>query len=96
MQKCKNCSHQFEWKSIVKSIWLKLYAPIVCESCGTKHYADFSSKLIVAFSLYIPVLIYKYIYSILGNYSIIIYIIWIIFMICITPFITKYHTKKIN
>jgi len=94
MQKCKKCSQQFGWKSIIKSIWLRLYAPIICDKCNTKHYADFSTKLIVAFSLYIPVLINKYVYNIFGYYSIIIYIIWIVAMICITPFIAKYHIKN--
>lgn len=94
MQKCEKCSNQFGWKSIIKSIWLRLYAPIVCDSCGTKHYANFTSKLIVAFSLYVPVLVNNYVYSIFKNYSIIIYIIWIVIMICITPFFARYHIKS--
>jgi len=96
MQKCKECSNEFKYKDILKSIWVKGYAPIVCVECETKHYVNFSTRLILSLSLFTPLIIINFVNLRLDsffNFSIIQYLMWIFAIICITPFFARYHTK---
>lgn len=93
MQKCHKCSNQFKWKTIIKSIWLG-YTPIVCDSCDTKHYVNFTTRLILAISISIPLITRVFIFnSFFENYVLLIYPIWITIFICITPFFARYHIE---
>jgi len=99
MQKCKECSSKFRYKNVMKSIWLHEYV-IVCVNCGTKYYANFSTRLILSLSIFLPLIINNFanlIYDDFYNpsyYFIILYLIWIIIIIGITPFYVRYHTKS--
>ena len=96
MQKCKKCSNKFKYKDILKSIWVKGYAPIVCVKCDTKHYVNFSTRLILSLSIFTPLIIINFAnlsFDHFFNFSIIHYLMWIFATICITPFFARYHTK---
>lgn len=97
MQKCKVCSNKFKYKDILKSIWLKGYnVPIVCVECETKHYVNWSTRLILSLSIFTPLIIINFA-NLSSNYffkiSIIQYLMWTFVIICITPFFARYHTK---
>lgn len=93
IQKCKNCSRQFKWYSVFKSIMVG-YRPVECEYCKTQHYIYFMSRMLFAISIPLPLLFQKYCYSYFGSYSIFIYLIWIVFTICIFPFLARYYIKN--
>lgn len=94
IQRCKNCSKEFQWKSIIKSIWGG-YKPIECDNCKTKHYPIFVCRFIVALSIALPVFFSQILYSIFRSYSLIIlvYFIWIFIVVSIAPFYFRYNIK---
>lgn len=96
MQKCKKCFNKFKYKDILKSMWVKGYAPIVCTECGTKHYVNWSTRLILSLSIFTPLIIINSVNLSSNhfiNFSIIHYLIWVFAVICITPFFARYHNK---
>ncbi len=92
IQRCKNCSSQFRWHNIFKS-FLFGYRPIECERCKTKHYINFISRLVVSIGIPLPLLFQKYCYRYFGAYSLLIYLIWASFILCIFPYFMRYHIK---
>lgn len=93
MQKCKECSNSFKYKDIMKSIWIRGYAPIVCDKCNAKYHVRFSTRLILSLSVTLPVIIINVgnlINYIFFNVSLVSYILWVITMIFITPFYARY------
>lgn len=97
MQRCKECSNKFKYKDILKSIWLKGYHdPIICVECETKHYVNWSTKLILSLSIFTPSIIINFV-NLSSNHrfkiSIIQFLMWIFAIIFITPFFARYHTK---
>ena len=96
MQKCQKCSTQFSWKNIMKSIWLSfVYKPIKCISCGSKHYINFTTRLILGCAMGVPLLLFINIRGSdsFGHYNLLLYILWIGLIICITPFFARYHLE---
>lgn len=96
MQKCKVCSNKFKYIDILKSIWVKGYAPIVCTECGTKHYVKWATRLILSLSIFAPLIIFNFANlssNHFFNFSIIQYLLWDFAIICITPFFARYHNK---
>lgn len=97
MQECRECSNKFRYKDIMKSIWINgYYAPMVCDKCNTKHYVSFSTRLILSLSVILPIVIVnisKRINYRFFNVSLILYIIWAILIIALTPFYAKYYVK---
>ncbi|MBP1925100.1 CXXC-20-CXXC protein [Sedimentibacter acidaminivorans] len=100
MQKCKECSNKFRYKDIIKSIWLKGYAPITCAYCDTINYVNISTRLILSLSISLPLIInvfvnlfFDYFYN-LSYFSIILYLFWVSIIIGVTPFYARYHTKS--
>lgn len=90
MQKCSNCLNQLNRKNIIKSIWLKAYAPIICEYCDTKYYINTSTRLILGLSIGGPLFFIKFAH---GLNFLIIYIIWLALVIYLTPYYARYHIK---
>jgi len=75
----------------MKSIWLSFgYKPIKCNSCGSKHYVNFTTRLILGGAIGVPLLLFINIRS-FGHYNLLLYILWIGLIICITPFFARYH-----
>ncbi|MGH4120397.1 TIGR04104 family putative zinc finger protein [Clostridium sp.] len=108
MKKCEKCSNQFTWKEIIKSIWIRSYGSIVCDSCNTEHQVAPITRLIIALSIALPPLIFNSLFILrllkfnLSNpfeaiiSGIAVYLIWIILMMCITPFYARYKLKINN
>lgn len=90
MKRCKKCSNKFKWQNIITSI-LSGYKPINCETCSTKHYVHFSTRLIIAllggglliFVLKLPNSVYKPFF----------YMLLFALVMSMSPFFTKYYTK---
>jgi CXXC-20-CXXC protein len=97
MYKCKECSNKFHYKEILKSIWLKNYAPILCDKCNTKHYVSVSTRIILGIAIMSPLIIYNLLNLIFDEYIyynvIIPYIIWLIIIVFLTPVYARYHIK---
>ncbi|WP_369430367.1 TIGR04104 family putative zinc finger protein [Clostridium tagluense] len=93
MQRCKNCSTQFKWKAIIKSMW-NYYAPVECDKCKTKHSISFIYRCILASSCALPLLFREYLFILGKSYFMFIYIAWITIMICISPFYLSYNNKN--
>lgn len=84
---------QFTWKNIMKSTFFS-YQPIECDSCNTKYYVNFSTRVFNSFGLLVPMFIYSCkikSLSTFGLYFILIYIIWIILFLGLIPFFARYH-----
>jgi len=95
MQKCNNCSSRFKRKDIIKSVWLRSYSPILCENCNTKHYFNFSTRLIIGLSIGLPLFILdRFIHS--GYYILLAYILWLTLVIYLTPSFARYYIKTKN
>lgn len=57
MQKCQECSKEFEWKRIVVSL-IGGYKPMKCNRCGSVHDISFKSRIgIVLFAVIMPILL---------------------------------------
>ncbi|WMJ77581.1 MULTISPECIES: TIGR04104 family putative zinc finger protein [unclassified Sedimentibacter] len=100
MYKCSLCSDRFKYKDVLKSIWVKGYAPIICTVCGTKHYPKISTRIVISLAMFLPLIVINSLnlffdgYVKLPNLFIIYYIIWTALLILITPFIAGYYTKS--
>jgi CXXC-20-CXXC protein len=92
MEKCSNCLSQFKRKSIIKSVWLRSYSPILCEKCNTQHYFNVSTRLICGLSIGAPILILQSLFH-YGYYILLVYILWIALVIYLTPSFARVHTK---
>lgn len=93
IQRCKKCSKQFKWKTIMKSI-SNGYEPIECDNCKTKHYLYFVYRLIGSALVMLPILFKESLYNLFDIYLILIYFIWVSISFCISPFYVRYHIKK--
>lgn len=101
MQKCIECSNSFKYNDILKSLWFNGfgYEPIKCDKCNTTHHVHFSTRLILGCLLVSPVLFINFAslffdyYFTLPDYSLVIYILWLIIIVLITPFYARYHIK---
>ena len=91
-QRCKKCSKQFKWKSVVKSIWSG-YKSIECDNCKSRHHINFVSRLLIALSIPLPLIFQRYLYSLFNSYSLLVYLIWVLLVLLISPYITRYHIK---
>lgn len=97
MQRCKVCSNKFTYKDIIKAVWFKGYAPITCSKCYTKHYTNISTRLILSFAIFLPVIIINFIHLIYDNFIfnfLIPYLIWIVITILLIPLFARYHIKS--
>ncbi|QHI71748.1 TIGR04104 family putative zinc finger protein [Aminipila terrae] len=92
IQKCKKCSKDFKWQTILKALWMG-YKPVECEYCKSKHYIYFISRLLVAISIAFPVMLQTYGYRYFRWYYILIYLIWGAIILCISPYFVRYYIK---
>jgi CXXC-20-CXXC protein len=56
LPKCPNCSHQFSWGSVFKTLW-KIDQKTECPNCGTILYPSSESRQKVGFVTLIPLLV---------------------------------------
>ncbi|MCT4619857.1 MAG: hypothetical protein N4A62_10775 [Marinisporobacter sp.] len=94
IQKCKNCSKEFQWKTVIESIWGG-YEPIECDNCKTKYQPNFISRCIFATSIALPVFFSPYLFGIFKTYPsmILAYLTWVFIVAAIAPFYFRYHIK---
>ncbi len=94
IQRCKNCSKEFKWKTIIKSLWFG-YKPIECVNCKTKHYLVLTYRIIISTGIVLPVFFSHFLSSLLKTYPLRIsfYLVWVAIVICIAPFFSRYHLE---
>lgn len=99
MQKCLKCSTQFTWKDITKSKWFSKWSgPLECKNCKTKHRISFKTKTIYnILIMVIPVLLVfverEYIVSTFGYSYLLLYLLWIVLMVCLVPFYARFNIE---
>lgn len=91
---CKNCNKMFEFKTLRKSIFWEGFHPVVCKNCGVKHKITVVSRLIFATLNSLPLLVFLLLKSKWFFNPLIVYLIWIILMYYISPFIVNSQTKE--
>ncbi len=82
--KCNKCSNGFTRKEIYNSFNGK---PIICNSCKTKHYISFISRIMFSLSPTVPLFIHIFVDY---NYPLLIFIIWILIALLAVPFYARY------
>lgn len=101
LPKCRYCSNEFTWKTIVKNLWW--YKPILCDKCNTMHKITFPSRILLSWVTLSPVYVFIYFYcenfipyfntiSFAGIYAILVAVIimWSTISNLIAPFYVKY------
>ncbi|URZ07405.1 TIGR04104 family putative zinc finger protein [Clostridium felsineum] len=95
VQKCRKCSKNFRWTTIVTSLLKGLGHPIECLNCNTKYYMKMVYRVIITVLIPLPILFHNFLYEIFKSYSSLFYIIWIFIIIVLFPFFVRYDTKEI-
>ena len=93
IQKCKSCSTQFKWTTILKSIWSG-YKPIECVNCKTKHYPRLISRVIIAVCIPIPLLFQNFLYNSVKLNLLLVYFIWVFIVVLVSPLLVRYFIKE--
>ncbi len=90
MQKCKKCGNKLKWKQILWS------SPIICKSCGTKHYVYLSSKIINWILLILISIVFNFnVFDFAGKVgSLLLNILMTIIIVAILPFLVRLYIKK--
>ncbi|WP_209459273.1 TIGR04104 family putative zinc finger protein [Youngiibacter multivorans] len=94
IQKCQNCSEQFTWKAIQKSL-LWGYKPISCTNCSSTHDISFMSRIgLVLFTTAIPMLlVFNPLMDLRIEIETALYLLWVVIVIGIAPLFVKYSIK---
>ncbi|MRH43281.1 hypothetical protein GH741_11380 [Aquibacillus halophilus] len=93
MQKCEKCQHKFKWLEVLKS-FLRFEKTYDCSICGTEHWIETTSKIIVAlFYSLAPIIGFS-----LGQTkpSLIIFIVVLAYPLLIfllSPFLYRFNSK---
>ncbi|WP_427847153.1 TIGR04104 family putative zinc finger protein [Clostridium folliculivorans] len=91
-QKCKNCSGQFRWSDVIKSIGFG--NKLECDNCKTRYYMNNSSRIVIFLLILIPLPFQVLLTSVFHSYSILIYLVWCVTILCVSPFLVKIHSKE--
>ncbi|AOR25080.1 TIGR04104 family putative zinc finger protein [Clostridium taeniosporum] len=92
---CPNCNTRFKYKDIIKSTWSLKIKDLKCKKCLKEYKLSLCSILIISTLVNMPILIiYKIMLLIGGKATILLYIIWVSFIIAITPIFCNYKEVK--
>ena len=96
MQKCKKCNSKLGYKIKLRSLSFN-YSPIICDGCGCKYCVRFSTRIIFACSMLLPLFFINYFLNTLdnGNQSYLFgsYMIWIPLAFLVMPLWARYYVK---
>ncbi len=85
--RCEYCNRKFKYREIVTSVWrVKGYKNIKCEECSTEYKLTWYSNLLINVLVTAPVLAT----NLIGSKILILYVLWLIIMILITPLFCIY------
>lgn len=94
---CNHCNERFLWKEVVWSILLA-YKPIRCRVCGKTSRITFASRYVLAFIIFIPLLIFGWgispVLHLSVFHTILIILLWCLALSMVLPFIAKYEVEK--
>ncbi len=90
--KCPTCNKCIN-KKLIFSTFIN-NKPNKCESCSNIFVITNMSRFLVISLMFLPILFQNYIFDICGNYSIIIYLLWVIFVFIISPLLLKVESKR--
>lgn len=100
IQKCNKCSTQFTWQQIIKSTFFSFGSQhMECNKCRTKHYANFTTTLIITIVISLPILLKRFTnitttFGVLEEFFIAIYLVLLALLIALTPFFARYHLEN--
>lgn len=100
IQKCKKCSNEFKWSTILKASWhWRGFIPIECESCKTMHFIKPITRVTIIILALIPLLFENYIFDVFKTYGLNAYIFWaypawVILLILLSPFFIRFYIKE--
>ena len=95
IQKCKKCGKKFEYIDVIESIGWG-YKPLTCRCCGAKYNLKMWYIFTIAVLLSLPmfftkqILIFISILSLKTAFSVLFYIIYILLIVGVYPFIIRY------
>lgn len=85
MNRCLNCKAKLKWKQIFIGL-MSINSIIICESCKEKLRVTITSRIIVAGLVSLPLLFSTFIISRLQNFSFVVYLIYGMAILLISPF----------
>jgi len=92
MQKCMKCNNKLGYKNKMGS-FLWGYSPIICEGCGSKYYVRWSTRIIYACLISLPVILLNHFVSLDHDNKLWGYLIWILLVVLVMPFWAGYYRK---
>lgn len=94
LQTCDTCGKRFNWSEIYKSLLIS-YRPIRCNECAAEHRITFSSRMIAALIIVLPMNLFVFFISPplhLSILSTLLFGILFAFLFSlVTPFLIKYR-----
>lgn len=90
-KRCLNCNTDFKWIELEKAILFSFEKVVVCKKCNKKNKFTISSRIIIAVTLAIPLLLallsLKSDYS---KYSILIFILMTLLFLLVAPLFVSF------
>ncbi|WP_169744132.1 TIGR04104 family putative zinc finger protein [Paenibacillus wynnii] len=94
MQQCLNCDKKFKYKQIMRSSMYG-YKPIVCSHCGETHAVTLDSRIRIAIVIVaFPMVATQFIWGNFKYERVLFYILTIIPLVFMVPFLMKYRKKE--
>ncbi|WP_427847050.1 TIGR04104 family putative zinc finger protein [Clostridium folliculivorans] len=94
IKKCEKCGDKISWLKVFISI-MSGFTNIKCDKCQTEYYIISSYRLIIVVSVSFPLFLRNQILKILSpQFYSILAILWLIFMLSLSPFLLRTYVKK--
>lgn len=90
--KCLNCNSNITVNQIRKAFLIN--TTFTCTECKNIYKITTISRVYTILLMVLPVLLQNYLFDIFNNYSIIIYLLWVICIFIISPILLK--IKKVD
>ncbi|EHK2327609.1 hypothetical protein LIZ77_09625 [Clostridium perfringens] len=93
MKVCSNCKESFSYVDLMVALWkFSGYGYIKCKNCNTQYKITKNSKALIALLVLFPYFIEGYVFS----FDIFYYIIYLIIIIPLSPFMIKLKENNDN
>jgi len=96
MQKCLQCSKEFKYTQVIKTVTgLLKWNFVTCNDCGKQHIISFTSRSVISVLLVaFPMLVSQYIFKEPALLKVLLlFVIWIITILLVSPFFIKYKEQ---
>ncbi|GFZ31652.1 hypothetical protein CSC2_21780 [Clostridium zeae] len=94
IKKCERCGNKIGWLKVFISI-MSGFRNIRCDECKTEYYIIASYRLIIVLGASFPLFIRDQILKVFSpQFYSILAIIWLLFIISLSPFLLRTYVKK--